>query len=263
MSGKRLKAVVQPCPLKGQKLAEAVERANCITPPERRRFFPGALNWCRFGLFLPFSGVVSRRRDVFGDFRHGFSVPLLAARCRLTPKKPYRSLHEQAHQLLDGERQNAKHQVAHDLVVAANPDELAAEVILEPSVGPLDGAPFVVADILGQPVTGALSPPPCSPRGSPPGCRAGTPRRAGNRSECRRRPRPSVAYSRSNSSYGPWCRAWRRRRGSGAGRPASRAGGSAARSWRTRQRPAKTSPRSEPPPAAPSRANVSTRANPS
>ncbi|HIJ44471.1 MAG TPA: hypothetical protein HPP75_11005 [Rhodospirillaceae bacterium] len=24
---------------------------------------------------------------------------------------------------------------------------------------PLDGAPFVVADILGQPVTGALSPP--------------------------------------------------------------------------------------------------------
>lgn len=86
-------------------------------------------------------------------------MPLLAARCRLTPKKPYRSLHEQAHQLLDGERQNAKHQVAHDLVVAANPDELAAEVILEPSVGPLDGAPFVVADILGQPVTGALSPP--------------------------------------------------------------------------------------------------------
>ena len=58
--------------------------------------------------------------------------------------------------------------MAHDLVGAAHPDEAAAEVILEPSIlarakwlatDPLDGAPFVVADVLGQPVTGALSPP--------------------------------------------------------------------------------------------------------
>jgi len=60
--------------------------------------------------------------------------------------------------------------MAHHLVVAAHPNVSAAKIILEPSVNPFGGGAFVVADLLGQPVSGP-SPPSWSPAGLPPDCR--------------------------------------------------------------------------------------------
>src|SRR4051794_28683110 len=64
--------------------------------------------------------------------------------------QPGRGLRHQPDQLIHGQRQNAEHQMAHHLRRAANPHCPGPEVILQPSVGPLSGGAFGVADRLGE-----------------------------------------------------------------------------------------------------------------
>ena len=70
------------------------------------------------------------------------AVPAHVSRCLL------RQLREQAQQLVRRQPQEAKHEVAHHLGVASDPDLLATEFILEPRVRALSLAAFLVALLL-------------------------------------------------------------------------------------------------------------------
>src|SRR3972149_4002767 len=62
--------------------------------------------------------------------------------------RPMSSL-SQSHQLIGTEREDTKHQVSHHLSVSLDPDGVAAELVLEPSVGALGCGAFVVTARLG------------------------------------------------------------------------------------------------------------------
>ena len=57
-------------------------------------------------------------------------------------------LNDQPHELICRQREDAKHQVAHDFCVAAHAHVARAELILEPGIDALGRASLVVADVL-------------------------------------------------------------------------------------------------------------------
>jgi hypothetical protein len=57
---------------------------------------------------------------------------------------------EEPHQLVDGEREDAEHEVAHDLGMPAHAHEAAAELVLEARVGALGGGALAAAHIYGR-----------------------------------------------------------------------------------------------------------------
>ena len=61
----------------------------------------------------------------------------------------------QAHELIDGEGEDAEHQVAEDFVMAPHPDVASPVGVLDSAVHPLDGGPLVVAHSLGIAESGA------------------------------------------------------------------------------------------------------------
>jgi len=103
--------------------------------------------------FFRFSAARFRGDGAFEEIFGNILPSLSRWRGRAVPARPGRSLHEQAHQLAHAQRHDPEHQMAHDLVVAAHPNRLRPEIVLEPSVDALDGAAFVVTDVLGQAVT--------------------------------------------------------------------------------------------------------------
>ena len=67
-------------------------------------------------------------------------------------------LGNESHQLVDGERDDAEHEMAHDFAVTAYTHRSAAELVLDSSVDTLNGGALVVADLLGQAVAEASAP---------------------------------------------------------------------------------------------------------
>jgi len=57
---------------------------------------------------------------------------------------------QQAHQLIHRQNQQAKHQMAHHLGVALDPDVIAAELVLEPCIHPFRHCALVVAHSFGR-----------------------------------------------------------------------------------------------------------------
>ena len=57
---------------------------------------------------------------------------------------------QQAHELIHGQRQQAKHPVAHHLGVTLNPDVVAAELILESCIHPFCHGALVVVHRFGR-----------------------------------------------------------------------------------------------------------------
>jgi hypothetical protein len=64
--------------------------------------------------------------------------------------RPGQELRDQPHQVIDGQREDAEHQVAEHLGVPAHPHISPAEIILEAAIDPLGGAALVVAHLLGK-----------------------------------------------------------------------------------------------------------------
>jgi hypothetical protein len=70
-----------------------------------------------------------------------------------------RELGDEAQKLIDGERDDAEHEMAHDFGVAAHAHRSAAELVFDPRVDALDGSALIVADRLGWSVAKPLAPP--------------------------------------------------------------------------------------------------------
>ena len=63
-------------------------------------------------------------------------------------------LDDQPHQVIDGQREDAEHQVTEHLGVAAHPYIARTEIILEAAINALSGAALVVTHLLGKYVAG-------------------------------------------------------------------------------------------------------------
>lgn len=68
-------------------------------------------------------------------------------------------LGHEAQKLIDGKRDDAEHEMAHDFSVATHAYHSAAKFVFDPRINALDGGALVVADVLSQGVAKPLAPP--------------------------------------------------------------------------------------------------------